>query len=139
MFQLSPALAAASEPVADLALCTVRLQRDGRFPWLVLIPRVAGAVELEDLDLPDRAILTGELALAGTAVRAIGDALGRPVEKLNIGQLGNIAPQMHWHVVGRRRDDRCWPGPVWSQGVPEPYAARELEAAVAAARAALAR
>jgi diadenosine tetraphosphate (Ap4A) HIT family hydrolase len=138
MFQLSPALAAASEPVTDLGLCSVRLQRDARFPWLVLIPRIAGAVELEDLELRDRALLPGELTLAGEAVRAIGDALGRPVEKLNIGQLGNIAPQMHWHVIGRRRDDACWPGPVWGQGEPVAYAAADLATAVAAARSALA-
>ena len=44
---------------------------------------------------------------------------------------------MHWHVVGRRRDDPCWPGPVWGQGVAEAYGEAELAAAKAAALGAL--
>ncbi len=36
--------------------------------------------------------------------------------KLNIGALGNVTPQLHVHVIGRRPDDAAWPGPVW--GVP---------------------
>jgi diadenosine tetraphosphate (Ap4A) HIT family hydrolase len=46
-------------------------------------------------------------------VRAMGAALGRPVEKLNIGALGNHVEQLHVHVVGRRSDDAAWPEPVW--------------------------
>jgi diadenosine tetraphosphate (Ap4A) HIT family hydrolase len=79
---------------------------------LILVPRVAGARELVDLAAADRARLVDEIVLAGHAVRAIGEALGRPVVKLNIGALGNITPQLHIHVVGRRPDDAAWPGPV---------------------------
>ena len=134
MFKLDPAFLTASEPLAELALCSVRLQRDARFAWLVLIPRVEGAIELEDLDELDRRQLAGELVVAGRAARAAGAALGRPVEKLNIGQLGNIVAQMHWHVVGRRRDDPCWPGPVWGAGTPVDPVPGDLEVAIAAAR-----
>ncbi|MEI9964521.1 MAG: HIT domain-containing protein [Caulobacteraceae bacterium] len=45
-------------------------------------------------------------------MRAIGAALGRPVEKLNVGALGNVTPQLHVHVVGRRADDAAWPARV---------------------------
>ena len=79
----------------------------------------------------------GEIVQAGFAVRAIGEALGRPVGKLNVGQLGNVTPQLHVHVVGRSPDDPAWPGPVWGVGVAEPYAADALERAMAAARSAL--
>jgi diadenosine tetraphosphate (Ap4A) HIT family hydrolase len=133
MFELHPAFPATSEALGDLALCHVRLQADARFAWLVLVPRIAGARELEDLEPNDRAGLMGEIVLAGAAVRAVGEALGRPVEKLNVGQLGNLTPQLHVHVVGRRADDAAWPGPVWSVGVAERYApdvlARVLDAA----------
>jgi diadenosine tetraphosphate (Ap4A) HIT family hydrolase len=113
MFTLDPAFDGGSQALADLELSTVRLQLDARFPWLVLIPRLAGAREIEDLGAGDRSRLMEELVLAGRVVRAIGEALGRPVLKLNVGALLNITPQLHVHVVGRRRDDAAWPGPVW--------------------------
>lgn len=124
MFELDPAFLASSEALASLPLCEARLQRDARFPWIVLIPRLQGVVELEDLTVEQGAMLLSEIGVASEAVRAIGAALGRPVEKLNVGQLGNITRQLHVHVVGRRTDDPCWPGPVWGQGTPEPYDGR---------------
>ena len=64
-------------------------------------------------------------------------ALGRSVAKLNVGQLGNVTPQLHVHVVGRRPDDAAWPGPVWGHGVAEGYGVEALEMALAAGREAL--
>ena len=138
MFELHPAFPATSNALGDLALCHARLQLDSRYPWLVLIPRIAGAAELADLSGPDRGALMQEVVLAGAAVRAVAEALGRPVAKLNVGQLGNLTPQLHIHVVGRRPDDAAWPGPVWGAGSAETYADEMLERAVAAARRALA-
>jgi diadenosine tetraphosphate (Ap4A) HIT family hydrolase len=115
-FTSDPAFARGASPLTDLALCEVRLQRDRRFPWLVLIPRRPRLRELEDLTLEDRASFMAEIILAGAAVRAMGAAADRPVEKLNIGLLGNVTPQLHAHVVGRRADDPAWPGPVWGHG-----------------------
>lgn len=137
MFRIDPAFEATSQPLAALPLCEARLQADARFPWIVLIPRVEGVRELEDLSPADRARLMDEILLAGDAVRAAGEALGRPVEKLNVGQLGNVTPQLHVHVVGRRADDPAWPGPVWGAGATEPYTPQALSAALARARAAL--
>jgi diadenosine tetraphosphate (Ap4A) HIT family hydrolase len=133
MFELDPAFLATSTPLISLPLCEARLQLDARFAWIVLIPRIAGAVEIEDLSVEERAMLTAEIVFAGEAVRAVGAALGRPVAKLNVGQLGNLTRQLHVHVVGRREDDPCWPGPVWGQGVAEPYEPEALRAAVIAA------
>ena len=133
MFELDPAFLATSAPLASLALCEARLQFDARFAWIVLIPRIDGAVELEDLSVEERAMLMAEIVVAGEAVRALGVALGRPVAKLNVGQLGNVTRQLHVHVVGRRSDDPCWPGPVWGQGTATRYTPEGLEQARAAA------
>lgn len=133
MFAVDPAFDAASEPLVSLPLCEARLQNDARFPWLILIPRIAGVVEIEDLGPEDRARLMDEAVLGGRAVRAMGEALGRPVQKLNLGQLGNITRQLHVHIVGRRDDDPCWPGPVWGQGTPAAYDPHDLAAIRAAA------
>jgi diadenosine tetraphosphate (Ap4A) HIT family hydrolase len=70
-------------------------------------------------------------------VRAVAEALGRPAGKLNVGQLGNVTPQLHVHVIARRPDDAAWPAPVWGFGTAEAYAPAALEAALTAARGAL--
>ncbi len=132
-FALAPAFLATSEPVADLNLCAARLQLDARWPWIILIPRKIGAREIEHLSPPNRQQLMEEVVLAGAAVRAMGAALGRPVEKLNVGQLGNITPQLHVHVVGRRPDDAAWPGPVWGFGAAVAYGPSALAMATSAA------
>ena len=64
---------------------------------------------------------------------AIGAALGLDVDKLNVGALGNVTAQLHVHVVGRRRDDPAWPGPVWGHSPAMPYGQDALEAAITAA------
>jgi diadenosine tetraphosphate (Ap4A) HIT family hydrolase len=137
MFVLDPAFSATSHALGELALCEARLQADARFPWIVLIPRVENAEEIEHLSAEDRRMLLDEVLLAGAAVRAVGEALGRPSPKLNIGQLGNITRQLHVHVVGRRPDDAAWPGPVWGAGVAQAYGEAELAVAIQAARASL--
>ena len=133
-FAPDPAFAAGSMALGELPLCHVRLQTDARWPWLILIPRGVGLREIEDLPPADRARLIEESVLAGGAARAMGEALGRPVEKLNLGALGNVTAQLHVHLVGRWAGDPAWPGPVWGVGVAEAYDARELDSAIAAAR-----
>ena len=134
---LDPRLTTGSARLASLELCEARLQLDARYAWIVLVPRREGLRELKDLDPSDLAILMQEVLAAGDAVRLIGAALGRPVEKLNVGALGNVVPQLHVHVVGRRSDDAAWPGPVWGHGEATPYSEAALAEAVSAARASL--
>ena len=137
MFTPAPAFTPTARPLGDLPLCHVRLQDDARWPWLVMIPRVAGAVELTDLTEAQRTALMSEIVTASAAVRAVGAAVGVAVEKLNVGQLGNITRQLHVHVLGRRVGDPAWPGPVWGVGVAEAYGPDALARALAAAREAL--
>ena len=113
---LDPAFEAGSVFASDWRLCQLRLQDDARFPWLILIPRIGGAVELEDLSVAQRADLMDEVVRAGAIVRAMAEAGGREVEKLNVAAIGNVTAQLHVHVVGRRRDDGSWPDPVWGRG-----------------------
>lgn len=133
-FRLDPAFEGGSVAVGDLPLCHVRLQNDARWPWLILVPRLPALREIEDLSAVDRARLIEESVLAGAAVRALGAAQDWPVEKLNLGALGNITPQLHVHLVGRRPGDAAWPGPVWGVGVAERYADTELASAISTAK-----
>lgn len=102
------------------------------------MPRREGVTELEQLSPDELAALTAEIIVAGRAVRAIGQAWGRPVEKLNVAAIGNIVPQLHVHVVGRRADDLAWPGPVWGFGAAEPLTEERAAPAVSAALGVLA-
>jgi len=136
-FVLDPAFVATAAELGDLPLCHARLQLDARYPWVVLIPRLAGARELEDLSVAARARLIEETVLAGAAVRAVGQVLDLAVDKLNVGALGNVTPQLHVHVLGRRVGDPAWPGPVWGHSPAKAYEAATMTRALAAAREAL--
>lgn len=134
IFKTDPAFDAGSVVVCDWPLCEVRLQDDARFPWLILIPRRAGLHELEDLTQDERASLMDEIVRAGDLVRMLGEAADQPVQKLNVGALGNVTAQLHVHVIGRRHDDGLWPDPVWGRGAALPYGANGLQTAVSRVR-----
>jgi len=34
-------------------------------------------------------------------------------DKINTAAIGNLASQLHLHVIGRFKTDACWPQPVW--------------------------
>ena len=133
-FKADSAFDPGSIAVCDWPLCQVRLQDDARFPWLILIPQKAGLHELEDLTARERAALMEEVVRAGAVVRMLGEAMQRPVQKLNVAALGNVTAQLHVHVVGRRHDDGLWPDPVWGRGAPLPYGATALQAAASRIR-----
>jgi diadenosine tetraphosphate (Ap4A) HIT family hydrolase len=115
-FQLDSRLAADTIPVGDLALSSVLLLNDARFPWFVLVPRIGGASEVTDLSEEQSVQLMREIRIAARVMME----LSRP-DKVNVGALGNIVAQLHVHVVGRFRSDPAWPGPVWGHGSRTPY------------------
>ncbi|MCW2310118.1 HIT family protein [Rhodobium gokarnense] len=125
-FSLHPQLDADSSPIADLGLSTVRLMDDATYPWLLLVPRVPGAVELIDLSRDDRHLLMDEIAAAETALRSVTGC-----DKLNVGALGNMVPQLHIHVIARFKGDAAWPGPVWGKVPARPYAPDEKSSLIA--------
>lgn len=133
-FKADPAFESGSVTACDWPLCQVRLQDDARFPWLILIPRRASLHEIEDLTPAERTTLMDEVVRAGEMVREMGQAAGRPVQKLNVAALGNVTAQLHVHVVGRRHDDGQWPDPVWGRGAATPYGANGLQALVSRIR-----
>ena len=125
-FALDPRLAGDTFEVCDLTLSSVRLMNDCRFPWLILVPRRANAVEINDLEPADRLRLWDEVAVVSKALQAIATP-----KKLNVAAIGNIVPQLHVHVVARRETDSVWPLPVWGVGVAEPYNPKLAEALMA--------
>ncbi|RMH94766.1 HIT domain-containing protein [Lysobacter pythonis] len=114
-FILDPRLAADTRPVARWPLCELRLMDDARYPWLILIPRIANARELIDLDAAARAELRKETDAAAYALRT-----AFAPDKLNIAALGNVVAQLHVHVIARFTGDDAWPKPVWGVHPPKP-------------------
>ena len=128
-FALVELLAFDTFAIGDMQLCRALLMNDARWPWLILVPRREGAVELTDLNAPDRALLIEEAALAAGFLKRHTGAL-----KINLGMLGNVVRQLHLHVVARNVGDPAWPGPVWGHGGATPYRGAVAEALIAAAR-----
>lgn len=132
LFALDERLSTSTALVLDLPLSRLLLRDDSRFPWAILVPRRAGAVELSDLDALERATLTEEIVSLGEALRTLV-----PCDKLNVGAIGNIVPQLHVHVVARTAGDAAWPRTVWDAGRAVPYEDGMLGQRVRQLRAAL--
>lgn len=115
-FELDSRLERDSVPLMWLGLCEMRLMNDRRWPWLVLVPQRAGAVEIHDLTPLDQTMLTFETNTVSKALKELTQC-----QKINIGALGNIVSQLHVHIVARHDRDPAWPGPVWGHGHREPY------------------
>ncbi|TDK32697.1 HIT domain-containing protein [Luteimonas terrae] len=131
-YALHPQLADDTHPLTTLALCELRLMDDANYPWLILVPRVADAREMIDLDADQRRQLTDEIDFAARLLRTAF----RPY-KLNIAALGNMVEQLHVHVIGREQGDPAWPAPVWGRVAARPYSPEQLVARIAQLQAAL--
>jgi diadenosine tetraphosphate (Ap4A) HIT family hydrolase len=127
-WSLHPQLAADTVPVCDLALSRLLAMNDANFPWLVLVPRRAGVSEIIDLGV-EQALLMDEVALVSRALKE-----ETRCDKLNAAAIGNVVPQLHVHVVARRKDDAVWPKPVWGAVPRRAYEAAAMERFVSAIR-----
>jgi diadenosine tetraphosphate (Ap4A) HIT family hydrolase len=108
--------------IGDLPLSRVLIIKDANYPWLLLVPRRPDIVEIIDLDEVAQAQLMVEIARVARALKEVTRC-----DKLNIAALGNAVPQLHVHIIGRRKTDAAWPKPVWGQVPPLSHDAAELE------------
>ena len=128
-FVLHPRLMADTAAIADWPLSRVLLMNDKRFPWIVLVPRRPDIGEIFELDETARAVLTNEIVRVADRLKAWAKTRG-PCDKLNVGMIGNLVPQLHVHVVARAKGDAAWPGTVCGAGEAVPYGAAELSRVV---------
>ena len=106
-WSLHPQLVADTVSVGDLALSRVLAINAADYPWLVLVPRRADAVELADLG-SDAFPLTAEIGVVSLALKELTHC-----DKINIAAIGNVVPQLHVHIVARWKTDPLWPKPVF--------------------------
>ena len=122
-FQLDERIVRDSDLLTKIGLCELRLMKDSRWPWLMLVPQRPGASEIFDLTPLDQTMLTFETTLVAEALKTVTGAT-----KINVAALGNTVRQLHVHVIARSEGDANWPGPVWGFGTAEPRSADETKA-----------
>jgi diadenosine tetraphosphate (Ap4A) HIT family hydrolase len=115
--------------IGDLPLSRVLVIKDANYPWLLLVPRREGAVEIIDLDEVEQAQLMTEVSRVARALKDVSKC-----DKLNVAALGNVVPQLHVHVIARRKGDAAWPRPVWGVVPPLAHDAEEVQNFISAIR-----
>ena len=129
VWSLHPQLEDDTVSISDLPLSRLLLSKDASYPWLILVPRRTGAIEIIDLDRDDRSRLMTEVAHASVVLKDIAAC-----DRLNVSALGNQVPQLHVHIIARRKSDAAWPRPVWDAAPALAYDPAELEAFLDAIR-----
>ena len=112
-WSLHPQLAQDTQPLGDLPLSRVLVVRDANYVWAMLVPRRPDVGEIIDLDEVEQAQLMTEITRTARALKSVAVC-----DKLNIAALGNVVPQLHVHIIARRRDDAAWPRPIWGVAPP---------------------
>ena len=133
MFELLPSLAKKIH-LCDLSLCTVLLEDERNYPWLILVPRRPALTNLLHVAVEDRAQLWDEV---GVAQQVLSD-LFHPTQ-LNVASIGNKTPQLHIHVIARFSNDPAWPHTVWDHPVRAQYDQEQKERLVIQLREAFSR
>lgn len=133
--ELHPQLAADCHVLGRVDGDLLLLQRNAAVPWFVLVPAasaVDASLDFHELPAASRRRLCDTADRLATFVKR-----HFMCDKINVAALGNVVPQFHLHVIGRRRDDACWPRPVWGHLPPgSTWSTAQLDGLVAALRAA---
>ena len=124
MFSLHPALKADTFLIGARGISNLYLMNDSRYPWVILVPARDGLSELHDLNADEYTDVSRQIHSISTNLKTLFKA-----DKINVGALGNMVPQLHIHLIARFKSDPAWPGPVWGHSAAVPYtdtAATEL-------------
>jgi diadenosine tetraphosphate (Ap4A) HIT family hydrolase len=120
-FHLHPQLEKDCTSIGKLSLSRVLLMNDSQFPWLILVPEIAGITEIYQLDKQQQSLLMEESSFIAEQL-----ATHYKADKINIAAIGNLVPQLHIHHIVRYRTDKAWPAPVWGKFSAVPYSGQEL-------------
>lgn len=94
--------------ITDLSISRVLLNDTKNLPWVLLVPRVAGAAQLVDLSFDEQIQVLREIDTVSRAMQKLF-----PCDRLNVAAIGNKTPQLHIHIICRSKDDPYWPETVW--------------------------
>ena len=108
MYRINKKFLKSSHYIVDLKLCSVRLNDNSKFPWLILIPKRKNITDISELNSKDQILLMKEIVSASRLMKKLFKT-----SKLNIEKIGNIVPQLHIHIISRKKTDSSWPLSVW--------------------------
>ena len=108
MYRINKKFLKSSHYIVDLKLCSVRLNDNSKFPWLILIPKRKNITDISELNSKDQILLMKEIVFASRLMKKLFKT-----SKLNIEKIGNIVPQLHIHFISRKKTDSSWPLSVW--------------------------
>jgi diadenosine tetraphosphate (Ap4A) HIT family hydrolase len=108
MFKINNKFLKSSHYIVDLKLCSVRLNDNSKFPWLILIPKRKNVTDISDLNSKDQILLMKEIVFVSKLMKKLFKT-----SKLNVEKIGNIVPQLHIHIISRKKTDSSWPLSVW--------------------------
>ena len=94
--------------ITELKLCTVRLIDNKKFPWIILIPKKSKITNITELKFSDQLLLMKEIVHSSKIMKKVFKT-----KKLNVEKIGNIVPQLHIHIIARKKNDLSWPLSVW--------------------------
>ena len=107
-FNLNRKFLKTSHYLIDLKLCTIRLNDNSKFPWIILIPKRNKITDISDLNSKDQTLLMKEIVYLSKVMKKLFKTL-----KINAEKIGNIVPQLHIHIIARSKNDSSWPLSVW--------------------------
>ena len=107
-FKLDKKFLKTSHHLTDLKLCTIRLNDNSKFPWIILIPKRNKITDISDLNSKDQTLLMKEIVYVSKIMKKLFKT-----SKLNVEKIGNIVPQLHVHIIARNKKDSSWPLSVW--------------------------
>ena len=121
MFKVNNRFIKSSHHLLELKLCKMRLHDNSKFPWIILIPKRKNIKDMSELNFKDQVLLMKEIIHVSKIVKKLFKT-----SKLNVEKIGNIVPQLHIHIIARKKNDSSWPLSVWVvKG--KPYSAKVLK------------
>ncbi len=107
-FTLHPQLKKDTTYIGEFPLCMVLLHRDSSVPWLILVPKIENLKEFHHMTMEQQQQFLRESQMISELLE-----LEFKPNKINLGALGNLVPQLHYHHIARFKNDIAWPGPIW--------------------------
>ena len=107
-FKIDKKFLKSSHHIIELKLCSIRLNDNTKFPWVILIPKRNKITDMTDLNSKDQILLMKEIVYVSKIMKKLFKT-----SKLNIEKIGNKVPQLHIHVIARSKKDSSWPLSVW--------------------------
>ena len=120
-FKIDKKFLKSSHHIIELKLCSIRLNDNTTFPWVILIPKRNKISDMTNLNSKDQILLMKEIVYVSKIMKRLFKT-----SNLNVEKIGNIVPQLHIHIIARRKIDSSWPLSVWVvKG--KPYTAKVLK------------